>query len=286
MPQVCGSQCNADQKSKSAKIQLYLEELFRAFDIRVPAMMKAYFDESENPGILTISGYIGHYGYWPRFEREWKNALGEFGLTAFHMVDFAHSNGEFERLKGREDERQKILARLMKIIYREPPRFFAFGSSVDLMAFRALPDEMRKQVGDDPYWLLFQTSIGIAVTWLLGFLREQPALLNERIAFIFDRRASEGLARQLYNKLKDVVYPENIAKLCGMLAFDDDEIVVPLQAADILAYEMAKYLQDMVKGIEKPRRWPMQQIMSKPGRFNIFTKDALERFFKTAEVIP
>jgi hypothetical protein len=283
---VCESQAVTCKSGPANRQQSYLKELFTAFDIRVAAMMKAYLDESENAGILTISGYVGHSGQWPRFEREWKNALSEFGFRAFHIVDFAHSKGEFEHLKGREQERQKVLARFMKIIYREPPRLFAFGCSVDLMAFRTLPDQTRQRVGDDPYWLVFQASVGMAVTWLSAFLQEHSAMLDERIAFIFDRRGSQGLTRELYNKLKDVVYPEDVAKLCGMLAFDDDEVVVPLQAADILAYEMAKYLQDEMKGIEKPRRWPMQQIMSKPGRFNMFTKDALEEFFKTAEVHP
>jgi hypothetical protein len=213
---------------------------------------------------------------------------GRIGLKAFHMVDFAHRRGAFRHLEGceHEEERRRILSSLMQTIYREPPRFFAFGCSVDVEAFRELPDQTRKRVDNDPYWLIFQAAIEMAATWLLSLCEKEPVMLDERIAFIFDRKGSyQGLSIQLYNRLKDVVYPENLARLCGQFAFDDDEIVVPLQAADILAYEMAKYLQEKAKGVEKPQRWPMQQIMTKPGRFKFFTKGALEDFFRTAEVV-
>jgi hypothetical protein len=79
-------------------------------------VFKVYLDESGSPDDTTavvVAGFLASLEQWIEFERNWKEAVASFGVTALHMRDFAHSNREFAAWKYDEQKRQRFLSRLI-----------------------------------------------------------------------------------------------------------------------------------------------------------------------------
>jgi hypothetical protein len=87
------------------------------------SVCSSYFDEStsETSPILVVARFLSTH--WGLFETEWKEVLAEFGISAFHMQQLAHRNGEFEGMK--ESKRRTLLAKLLTIVTRRAKLGFA-----------------------------------------------------------------------------------------------------------------------------------------------------------------
>src|ERR1700704_1234102 len=85
---------------------------------RLIAVFSAYFDESGSPNgaVFCVGGWIGERDSWILFEKEWADTLREFNVSSLHMIDYAHSNGEFSGWKGDEPRRKAFYSRLLWII--------------------------------------------------------------------------------------------------------------------------------------------------------------------------
>jgi hypothetical protein len=80
------------------------------------AMFTIYLDASGSPDsntILSVAGFIAPVEQWIFFERDWKAALKQFGVSSLHMKHFAHSLGEYSKWKGDETTRRRFLSRLI-----------------------------------------------------------------------------------------------------------------------------------------------------------------------------
>jgi hypothetical protein len=78
--------------------------LSRYSDQAVMVMLhSAFFDASGHPNqhkVMTVAGYAASVEQWKSFEKRWREILKKYGVTAFHMTDFASSGGEFVGWKG------------------------------------------------------------------------------------------------------------------------------------------------------------------------------------------
>jgi hypothetical protein len=91
----------------------------------------AYFDASGHPDehkVMTVGGFVSTVKKWGRFDTEWTAILQSEGVTAFHMTDFASSNGEFTAWKGQTERRKNFVRRLEACIKRNVNK--AFRSSL------------------------------------------------------------------------------------------------------------------------------------------------------------
>lgn len=64
------------------------------------AVIQSFFDESygdDNPFPFCMAGYAFTKLRLAKFDREWRAMLAKYHLSAFHMVDCAHGNGEFDK---------------------------------------------------------------------------------------------------------------------------------------------------------------------------------------------
>jgi hypothetical protein len=94
----------------------------------------AYFDESESfkeHKILTVAGYIFEREKAENFHNEWYEVLKASNIDVFHMVDNAHGNGDFRKIK--KDDRIILQKNLVKLISKSAS--FGIAVSVDLDAF-------------------------------------------------------------------------------------------------------------------------------------------------------
>ncbi len=194
-----------------------------------------YFDESGTHAAseaMAVAGYISTSEGWLSFDVEWRAALKEYGLDFFHMTDFANSTGPYKAWSASEKEAR--LERLLGII--DQYALASLGIAVPVKLFHSVVSDKAKRITGGPY--------GLAVH--RGFLHAADLVkamhADGWIRYVFERGA-EGAGHVLrsYNRASKHHGLGEILRQAG-LSFEDKRSATPLQAADILAYELRKHL--------------------------------------------
>jgi len=224
-------------------------------------MLTAYLDEtghSQDPNkkYVGLAGMVATADRWEVFEREWRQALEDFEIpdSFFHMMDFAQSKKGtvYEKWKDDEAKRRQVLDRLMGIIRNTGT---PFGAVVNLEAYRATSPEFQAAM-IDPYYICLQDCVhGAAVQTLY----EAP---EERIRVVFaDQPEYSSKIRPLYAVLKDTKeMREHDLRLSEHPSIEDPREVIPLQAADVIAYEVGQYFEKFVHRADIKPRWGFLEI--------------------------
>lgn len=198
------------------------------------ALLTAYYDETGsakdiNQKFVGMAGFVSTSEEWEILERKWKFILKEFKVPYFHMKEYAHSEGVFKGWKGKEEKRRRIFGSLLKTIAEVKP--FPVGCIFSAEDFRSLPEKDQKLV-DDPYYLSFIACVGIP----LEFLQNAPP--DVKLATVFgEHGVFASKAREFYRRMKEMYQAGD--RLYSP-DFRDMREFVPLQAADIIAYELYK----------------------------------------------
>lgn len=224
-------------------------------------MLVAYMDESGSHAgshASLVAGYWGSVNEWRRFERRWKDALDEFSITEFHAKDFwtkGQGTGEFRNWT--EERRELLLRKLVGII--EAAKIYPFACGVLRSEWDKLTPQERKLYtgGTQPhlsgcpskrhFW-------GFQVSVIRAALYCEPHLGIDYV-LDFDRN-SAGWATKCFRQLKKDAQNNNdaVGKVIGDLTFEDSKSVLPLQAADLLAYEAARYAKGAYGGNRDPKK--------------------------------
>jgi len=200
---------------------------------RVMASFVAYFDESgthDGSPILTLAGYIADISQWVEFAREWNEILKQGGLTHFHMSKFEARQGEF---RGWDNERRLLIQRGLIGIIKRRVNIGVF-CAVNLAAYDEFITEWRRDNFGSPYNFCLKMCLSQVTFWAQRFERKEP------IAYIIEHGA--GYNHEINKSFRETFANEKMRKFfrLGSLTFDDKKRALPLQAADILAYEVWK----------------------------------------------
>jgi hypothetical protein len=108
---------------------------------------------------------------------------------------------------------------------------------------------------------------------------------EERISFVFDRNNEHGnRALAVYQSILRATHLPYYFRIGG-LVFEDDMRILPLQAADYLAYENFRYLKDVLYGTQS-ERWQWQLLSKKLGKklanLRLFDKEQLDELCRLA----
>lgn len=215
----------------------------------------AYFDESythpPQPRVYTIAGYISLDVRWKKFRQEWRKQLSSENIDSFHMVDFQACKPPYGDWS--QEKRISFLQSLHSIIHRRTIQSFA--TTVDLDEFETLTEEQKAVLGSPHVYAAVNCMKAI------GFWTAQN-IINYPIAYVFERgSAHEKELNRLFNEgLLDVDH--SFFRL-GSLTHKDKRESVPLQAADILAYETLKEVERRLT-ITNPR--PVRESIKNLGR--------------------
>ena len=213
-----------------------------------PVYYTAYMDETGHAAaddqlFCGMAGFIAPAEDWEIFEGKWKRVLRDFKIPYFHMREFAHSVGVFEGWKGKEAKRQKLFGSLLNKIAAIHP--IPLGSITSLEAYRNLTPE-DQIVYHDPYLRGLADCAGLPGM----LLKDAPP--EVKYAVVFSEQAEfRHRAESVYQVLKQyfsfshrMMYPD----------FKDMRDLVPLQAADIIAYELHKeFERQLYKPDKEPR---------------------------------
>ena len=203
----------------------------------VLVMFEGYFDESgsfeEEPNIFCISGYFMPTDAARQMDAEWRKVLGEHGLPFFHMVDCAHGSPPYYS-KMTKEERIEIQSKLIGLIKKHT--VIGFSALTYAESFTETPNT------PDEY----TACADMCVTSLYSFL-DMNRTKGGEIAYFFENGHSKK--NSAYGHL-----PEKLKRYSASMTFADKDKVPLLQAADILAWQSAKYVKDRMSGKRAPRK--------------------------------
>lgn len=212
-------------------------------------MLQAYFDESGHSSdsqFVCMGGCLAPVETWDQFEKDWGQVLLDYDLTWFHMTDFESYQGEFKGWsKGKHEQ---LLGRLMAIMDHHIQLYV--GTSENVGEYDRQP-----QPRDDPY---FQCLL-VCLDSVASYVAQLPE--EEKVQVIFADHPEFGRrVRRLYPEVREV--KGMYSRLAGDSYFKAKD-VYPLQAADIVAFEVRKERKRQAHGSTQPMRWPRKQLKGK-----------------------
>jgi len=198
------------------------------------AMFTACFDasghESDKP-YLVVAGFISSADDWINFSEKWKMRLNQDGLPYFRMSEYAHSRRVFEGWRNQEAKRRSLLADLIDLIKSHAYR--QYGCVIDIKSFlQILPKEHRNTYHLNAYSLAARDCAAQIRKWA------KSENITSPIKFVFEdgdkgtgqliqRFGEDNLPSPDFAPKKDTI--KNGITVPGF---------IPLQAADIWAYEL------------------------------------------------
>lgn len=219
-------------------------------------MFTAIFDGSGSPdytAAVVVAGFVGKVEQWIELEREWKDCLHDFGVSAMHMKEFAHSVGEFAPWKGDEQKRRRFLSRLISIIQTRV--WHSFASAVIMEDYRKVDSKYCLTEFSKPYAYAGCTCLVKLRSWLTKWGKGEDG-----IQIIFeDGDTDKG---DLMRAAKEY--------FGATPAFVKKSHSVAFQAADILAYEHLLANTKLRKSesgflLLEELRYPLKQLSKIPG---------------------
>ncbi len=198
-------------------------------------MLTAYLDETGHSKdnlqkFVGMGGLIATAKNWEIFEKKWKKSLRKYDVSFLHMKDFAHSRKEFAKWKGDKTIRSQFLSELMQAI--KAANAFPFGCSIPIDLYREHPKHLQASI-KNPYYLAFMMCSMIMSYWVEPFRS-----YGETIAPVFAEQTEfQFQAMRMYEGLKR---DNSISDLIDSPVFRPMAKLVPLQAADFVAYEALK----------------------------------------------
>jgi len=218
-------------------------------------MLQAYVDDSasdEGDRRFFLAGYVNTADKWIRFSEAWQEELDQPPAIGYLKMSEANNlGGEF---RGWEHEvRDEKLRGLARVIRHFGPH--SIHSSVSRTEFKSIVSPVAPYGFNRPYFYCFQAII----VPLANRMREE-GLSGVPVDFIFDEQGGIGdEARFFYRIIRDGQPAAIRSILSRDPIFRDDKLVLPLQAADMLAWHVRR------NHVTKPDAFQVPDFLSADG---------------------
>lgn len=203
-------------------------------------MMTLFCDESDDGQTYALAGWLASPTAWKHFDPAWRAMLATISMPngepcrAFHAADIVGrdliSDSPFHGWAF-EDEKSaygKAIAVLED--QRLAANLWPVGVALQIpSSFQWIPR--------DSIWLMLFTKLFMLLASTYPAQRSIAFVLDEKKAIQWNALTIHAKAKERFNELTGEEYLSSIA-------FDDDVNVMPLQAADLLAYEWRKRISD------------------------------------------
>jgi hypothetical protein len=248
----------------------YFLSLLESLGEKPVAVFQGYFDESERAGgIFCIAGYIFAPRQAKKFTKDWSQLFGAYP-GGLHMRDLTQRTRSFRGI-GAEDQKH-LITEAARIIKRRITAGFAVSCNVNEV----------QAVG--PKWIrgfrhAYPLCCHLCMTAVGKFLEASGS--EDRVTYVFESgHPRESEARTfLQSSVLDPVAKESYRHSGD--AFLPKSDATPLQAADMLAWEWAKFRDET---IERPVRLMRKSLLAlfqhDPKRYSVnhITGEPLKRF--------
>ena len=236
-------------------------------DAKVMVMFKAYFDDSgsdEGSKTLLLAGCVQKYSVWANFSLGWEAGLAESpSIKYFHMREARKLEGEFNGWKAKH--RDAKIRRLAEIAASYNPW------TITAWISRAEHDAILKPIAPfmarQPYMDLFYAVILKLAQW------HHDDGVTLPVDYVFDEQGVIGTESVMwYEHIKAWQKPEIAALMGSSPKFENDKVVLPLQAADMLAWHLRRH-KDHPE--EDDSKWPTAPVIGLLHAEVHLTKDFL-----------
>jgi Protein of unknown function (DUF3800) len=209
-------------------------------------MFTAYFDESgtsDNEDVAVVAGYLSSVAMWNTFNARWSKLLAQYGIKQMHRSELETFHGEFSGWS--PIRRTEFVQKAHTIIKR--CTYLPFGVAIVKRDFEeAFPlGHAARRFG------LYSWGVHGCLTALGKWC--QTKNLKEPISFVFEAGSA---GRDQVDKTFAMLHknnPDRSADDCQIRSWTfADKDVLPLQAADLIAYELYKLTVNAV--IEQSKR--------------------------------
>jgi len=219
--------------------------------------------------VCIVAGYWGGFHAWRHFEKAWQVVLDSEGIDEFHAKDAwpripikgqpgaylrkgPYENWDDARLLGFVD-------RLLTVI--ESVDIVPFACGVLGSEWRNLPPGARRAITGNAEEKL-QTPLFLCLRTIL-IQTSKYCKRDQRMAYTFDEMSETSTQTAMLETFKEVkknlkALQQGKAPYVGGFEFEDSKASAPLQAADLLAYECARYAKKgrNVKGYVMRKEYP------------------------------
>jgi hypothetical protein len=197
-------------------------------------MLRAYMDDSGSGGdsaYYVLSGVCGPVVSWVEFEEQWQAVLDDHPrIEYFKMSEAESRKREFQGVS--IEERDGKLKRFIDVISKF--KLLEFSCYVKQSDFDEVVRPFLPQKYHDPYFFLFPGVIESCVRY--AGLEHHGA----QVDFIFDESQKiERLAQPFYGQLR---FRPRYKKSVGIIEHRSDRVFLPLQAADLIAWQTRRFL--------------------------------------------
>jgi hypothetical protein len=199
-------------------------------------MLQVYVDDSASDvgdQRLFLAGYVNTADKWARFSDAWQEELDHSPRISYLKMSEANSHsGEFQGWTA--VDRDEKLAGFARVIRHFKPA--SIHSSISRAEFRNIVSPVAPYGFNRPYLYCFQAIIVPLANSML-----EHGLPKVPVDFIFDEQEEMGEeARFFYRIIRDG-QPKAVRSILSRdPVFRDDKQVLPLQAADMLAWHVRR----------------------------------------------
>lgn len=231
-PTLCTADCGEDT----------FDNLLRCIEGRgIVGLLEAYFDESERQGgIFCVAGYAFIPRQTRTFIKAWKPLFAPFG--GFHMKDLVHRRKGFEGISC--DQRDNLLREAVRIINTTMQFGFAVSCPMDEIMLHSQSVHAFRHA--------YPICCYLAMIELVHMMIE--ARVEREVFYTFESgHPCEGEAREFIKAIASNPAAKRDLRHAGD-AFLPKNAAVPLQAADLLAWEWAKCKDETIDRRLRPIR--------------------------------
>jgi hypothetical protein len=216
---------------------------------------RAYLDESYDSKTFCVGGFLARVAEWEKIERAWAKVIAGEGIrsqrkgfapiSAYHATDCANLKNEFSVANGWDINRQiRITKRLISVIGSHRLAGFVIGGSIADVQNHLEPG---KDVPKDfLYSICFKTCLIQIAGWL------SATAIDPQVSVFYERSDFDKLAREAFEMMRtdtNRVYQSIIS--AEPKGWED---CIPLQSADLMAYEGFKAVGSSLKGKSNVRK--------------------------------
>jgi len=248
-------------------------------------MFIACFDDSgtdSNSDIAIAACYVSTKRGWDDFVEAWNAVRWQegFGAVPFHMAEFVAPNkqGHQPWCHWNKEKKDHVYERLANVINEN--KRIGIAVAVPKAVWDSTPEQIRAHYGREHYTFAVRMCMNRLLDWRAGSLNILP------LRYIFDWEMNTSPKRKEISRVFDIISrPQNwqVARMLGIepngFSFEHREDFKPLQAADILAWQMRNHMRKI---------WPIGHddvSLCHPGFAMLRENQEVDLGFFTAEQI-
>jgi hypothetical protein len=237
-----------------------------------------YFDDAfthDKSEAVAFGGWYSSFDRWIELENAWTRALKEEHVERFRATDLDAGENDF---KGWTKERANAFMARLTIIAAS---FTEYGIGCGIVRAdyeRLLPDWFQTDFKDPLNFCVYGTMTMLVRQYQLGNL----TVASKPLRTMIERKPGyEGFMADIYYRYRDHVAPD----LIGDLSWGGKD-EVPLQAADLIAHEIGKFVANTRYRPELPMRRSLEALGTR-RQLLVTTPDEerIESFRRYVEVV-